>query len=111
MANAKQLRYEAEHLREQVRAKLSEAEKSTQSAGELTKAGEGNKAKKEDQAASRSYREALELDKRATDADRRANELETKAAELDRQENEIRQNAQDEINRLEQRKRELRGEY
>ncbi|MGB4420198.1 MAG: hypothetical protein WBI29_00125 [Candidatus Saccharimonadales bacterium] len=111
MVNAKQLRYEAERLREQMRTRLNDAEKSTKAAEELAKTGEGNKAKKEDEAASQHYREAVELERKAADCDRRSSELETKAANLDRQENELRQNMQDEINRLEQRKRELRGDY
>lgn len=111
MADCRHLRQDAERLRERMRIKLHEADNATQKARSLNNEGKYNDANIEDDRADRFYQEAICIERDAIDCDRRAVELEIKASDLDRQENELRMNMQVQIDRLEQQKRILRGDY
>lgn len=111
MTNSKHLHQEAEKLRQKIRAKLEEADKATMRADSYNKNGKHDQALREDELADRYFKEVIVMENSATGYEQQAEKLEAKAASLDREESALRISIESQINRIEQQKRILRGDY
>lgn len=92
-----------------MRTRLAEVSKHTGRAEEFSQKGSMANAAKEERQTEQLYRESTVLEHETHELERRAAELEHQAAALDRQEVELMQNAEQQIAKIHQRKKDLRG--
>lgn len=110
MANSKQLHFEAGRLYQKSQLLSNEADKAKTKAETYEKAGNAIKANLETKIANRLDQEALRLEQLAVKHDNEAAELDAEAYEIEAQENRLQQTLENQITKLEQRRKLLRGE-
>ena len=110
MANSKQLQYDAGRMFKISQAKTREAEKAASRAEAYEKAGDLVKADQQTKISNKYYEEALKFEKMAIKYDNDAAELDMAALEIEDQENKLQRTFNEQISKLEFRRKLLRGE-
>lgn len=110
MTNSKQLHDEAGRIFRKSQDKINEADKASARAQTYEKAGNVLKSQMETQFANKYHEEALKFEKDATKLDSDAAELEQAALLLENQEFKLKQTFTEQILKLENRQKILRGD-